>query len=111
MKCVFIQNGFQCALTNVYGPADEILQHSKDFWQELDEVRRKWPDVPWCLGGDFNCILFASEKNRNNRNTTHIKLIDRFIFSGEWEDQFPKATQHLLRRNLSDHHPISLRGG
>ncbi|XP_026384806.1 uncharacterized protein LOC113280393 [Papaver somniferum] len=144
IKCVFLQNGFECILTNVYGPADEILHHSKDFWEELDEVRRKWSDVPWCLGGDFNCIFFVAEKNRNKRSTTHIKLfdsfmrrhglfdlpllggcftwssmrgeatltrIDRFIFSGDWEDQFPKATQHLLRRNLSDHHPISLRGG
>jgi len=49
------------AFTGVYGPQarDEKLR----MLEELGRVRDGWPG-PWCVGGDFNEILYPYERGR-----------------------------------------------
>ena len=48
------------AFTGVYGPQarDEKLR----MLEELGRVRDGWPG-PWCVGGDFNEILYPYERS------------------------------------------------
>ena len=44
----------------------------------------------------------------NNRETSTMSQIDRFLYSGEWEDRYPTVMQKRLPKVLSDHFPIIL---
>ena len=48
------------AFTGVYGPQARV--DKLRMLEELGRVRDGWHG-PWCLGGDFNEILHASERN------------------------------------------------
>ena len=66
LSCVFrmVEDDFQWMFTRVYGP---IERSSKEFfWEELGLIRGIW-NGPWCLGGDFNEILFPIERSRGGR--------------------------------------------
>ena len=46
--------------TGVYGP---FTKEERDcLWEKIGAVRGIWDD-PWCLGGDFNSILFQRERS------------------------------------------------
>ena len=92
------------------------------------------------MGGDFNEIQFPSQrlgaKNITQgmydfsnfislnglmdipleggsfswSNSRAGSKIDRFLFSSEWEEDYPNIHQNRLSRVLSDHFPISLEG-
>jgi hypothetical protein len=47
----------------------------------------------------------------NNRETPTMSQIDRFLYSGEWEDRYPTVVQKRLPKVLSDHFPIILESG
>ena len=47
----------------------------------------------------------------NNRENVVMSCIDRFLYSGDWEDRYPTVTQRRLPRLLSDHFPILLECG
>lgn len=51
---------------DVYGLIDCSLLDS--FKGELDQPRNLW-DLPWCVGGDFNKILFVEERRGSRRWT------------------------------------------
>lgn len=72
-----ICDGFECFLTNVYGPTGDA-ERSR-IWLELDEVRSKWPDLPWCIGGDFNFIRVSSEKNTPSVSDVNMRRFDYFL--------------------------------
>jgi exonuclease III len=44
----------------------------------------------------------------NNRETTSMSRIDKFLFSPAWADHFGLVNQRRLLRLLSDHFPILL---
>lgn len=39
-----------------------------DFIFELKVIRDRW-DIPWCIKGDFNEVLFLDKRNRATRRT------------------------------------------
>ena len=47
----------------------------------------------------------------NNWEIPAMSCIDRFIFSGEWEDRYPTVVQKRLPKLLLDHFPILLESG
>uniref|UniRef100_A0A2N9FVR5 Reverse transcriptase domain-containing protein n=1 Tax=Fagus sylvatica TaxID=28930 RepID=A0A2N9FVR5_FAGSY len=47
----------------------------------------------------------------NNRENAAMSRIDRFLYTGEWEDRYPTVVQRRLSRLLSDHFPIMLENG
>ncbi|RVW57158.1 hypothetical protein CK203_101758 [Vitis vinifera] len=57
--------------------------------EELGAIRGLWEE-PWCLGGDFNIMLYQDERNRTGRTSSAMRRL-------------PSPT--------SDHFPILLEGG
>ena len=49
----------QCLITAVYAPAQENQKNA--FWNKLSQLHESI-DQPWCILGDFNEMLHASEK-------------------------------------------------
>ncbi|XP_050290362.1 uncharacterized protein LOC126728608 [Quercus robur] len=47
----------------------------------------------------------------NTREVASKARLDRFLFSADWEDNFPSVFQQRLPRLLSNHFPIVLEGG
>lgn len=76
-------DGYVWMLTNVYGPAErggkEVL------WDEFWFVRGLW-QLPWILGGDFNCIIYILKKNKISRANSDMKQFDSFITEAEFVD-------------------------
>lgn len=82
MHCLSIRgtricDGFDCVPTKVYGPTGDADRTR--IWSELDEVRLKWPDLPWCIGGDFNVFRVASEKNTPSDSDLNMRRFDCFL--------------------------------
>jgi len=50
-----VEGGFSWAFTGVYGP--QAILDKLRFWEELQRTKDSWSG-PWCLGGDFNEILY-----------------------------------------------------
>ena len=48
------------------------------MWEELGVIRGIWEE-PWCLGGDFNIILFQRERSRQGRLTTTMRRFAQII--------------------------------
>ena len=65
---------------NVYSAAQE--ENKDEFLAELASFCDKSLD-PLLVGGDFNLIRFASEKNRNNGVHKHTDLFNSIIASQE----------------------------
>ena len=51
---------FSWAFTGIYGPHAKV--DKLRMLEELGQVRDGWSG-PWCIGGDFNEILYAYERN------------------------------------------------
>ena len=68
VSCRFrnVEDGFVWMFTGVYGPFSR--EERECLWEELGAIRGIWED-PWCLGGDFNIILFQREMSRQGRLT------------------------------------------
>ena len=66
VSCLFkmVEDGFQWAFTGVYGPVEKNLREI--FWEELGSIKGLWED-PWCVGGDFNAILYPEERSKGGR--------------------------------------------
>lgn len=66
-------DGFTWIFTFVYGVTDPA--DYEQFWQEIQDVRLLMTG-PWLLGGDWNAILFNSERNSvggGNRNRGNFR--------------------------------------
>ena len=65
VSCRFKEvSGFVWGFTGVYGPQGDIERRMT--WEELTGVYT-WRDVPWCVGGDFNIVLYPTERVGTNR--------------------------------------------
>ena len=71
-----VQDHFEWAFSGVYGPNLDVDRFI--LWDELAGVRSWW-GVPWCIGGDFNVVRFASEKLREGRLTGTMTNFSYFI--------------------------------
>ncbi|XP_073363170.1 uncharacterized protein [Aegilops tauschii subsp. strangulata] len=72
-------------LTGVYGPQDDAAK--LEFLAELHDVRESRVG-PWLIGGDFNMITSASEKNNSNINHRSMSRFRRFIADEELRDLY-----------------------
>lgn len=54
-------------ITNVYGP--QPLEDKLWLLTSVEEMKKRYPALPWILGGDFNMIKPLMEKKRGNYNT------------------------------------------
>jgi len=54
-----VEGGFTWAFTRVYGP--QARSDKLRFWEELQRTKDSWPG-PWCLGEDFNEILYPEDR-------------------------------------------------
>ena len=54
----------------MYGSVENRLRES--FWEELGSIKGLW-EVPWCIGGDFNEILFPNERSRGGRVSNSMR--------------------------------------
>ncbi|RVW15175.1 LINE-1 reverse transcriptase-like [Vitis vinifera] len=93
LSCRFktIEDGVTWVFTGVYGPFTKMEREG--MWEELGAVRGLWDD-PWCLGGDFNIILFQQERSSQRRITSamrrfaetvdELELVDMPLQGGEF---------------------------
>ncbi|XP_073360065.1 uncharacterized protein [Aegilops tauschii subsp. strangulata] len=72
-------------LTGVYGPQDD--EAKLDFLADLHDVRESRIG-PWLLGGDFNMITSAADKNTPNLNHHVMSRFRRFIADEELRDMY-----------------------
>ena len=78
ISCRFrnVEDGFVKVFTGVYGL---FTREEREYlWEELGAIRGSWED-PWCLGGDFNIILFQKERSRQRRLTAAIRRFAQII--------------------------------
>jgi exonuclease III len=80
--------------------ADQFTPAMNDFSEFIFSLGLM--DIP-LKGGKFTWS--------NNRTTPGMSRIDRFLFSGDWEDRYPTVVQKRLPKLLSDHFPILLECG
>lgn len=71
-------------IMGVYGPSlgGQFLD---DFILKLKVIRGRW-DIPWCIGGDFNEVLFLDERNRATRRTRGMDVFRDFVYQNELID-------------------------
>ena len=55
-----VSDKFEQAFAGMYGPNNEYDR--KLLWDELGGIMSWW-EKPWCNGGDFNAILYPSERS------------------------------------------------
>lgn len=67
----------QCLLvTGVYGPTRG--DNLETFLAELDRGIAHW-ELPWCIGGNFNEVLYLGERNRAKRRTQGMDMFCDFV--------------------------------
>lgn len=71
-------------VTGVYGPSVGG-QLFEDFINELDEIRGR-KELLWCIGGDFNEVLFINERNKATRRTRGMDSFGDFVDRNELID-------------------------
>ena len=78
VSCRFrnVEDGFVWMFTRVYGPFTR--EERECLWEELGAIRGIWED-PWCLGGDFNIILFQRERSRQGRLTAAMRRFAQIV--------------------------------
>ena len=62
--------------TRAYGPFSR--EEKECLWEEIGAIRGLWEE-PWCLGGDFNTILYQSERSRHGRITSAMRRFAQII--------------------------------
>ncbi|KAJ9704109.1 hypothetical protein PVL29_005411 [Vitis rotundifolia] len=126
ISCKFknVDDGVVWVFTGVYGPFSR--EERECLWEEIRAIRGLWEE-PWCLGGDFNTILYHSERNdlrlvdfplqggsytwSGGLNNQSWARLDRFLATPSWCDQYSRVSQRRLPRPTSDHFPVLLEGG
>ena len=85
VSCLFrmVENGFQWAFSGVYGPIEKRLRES--FWEELGSIKGLWED-PWCVGSDFNEILYPNERSKRGRFSNSMRRFSDILNDLELRD-------------------------
>ena len=78
ISCRFrnVGDGGIWVFTGVYGPFSR--EEMECLWEEIGAIRGLWEE-PWCLGGDFNTILYHFERSRNGRITSAMRRFAQII--------------------------------
>jgi hypothetical protein len=79
VSCKFreVSSGFKWAFFGVYGPNRSVERRL--LWEELSRISSWW-GVPWCVGGDFNIVIYPSERLGLDRISSDIGDFSKFIF-------------------------------
>lgn len=72
-------------LTGVYGPQSD--PDKLEFLSELHDLRATMAG-PWIIGGDFNMVLFAADKNNERLNRRIMHRFRRFTADMELHDLY-----------------------
>ena len=78
ISCRFrnVGDGVVWVFTGVYGPFSR--EERECLWEENGAIRGLWEER-WCLGDDFNTILYQSERSRNGRITSAMRRFAQII--------------------------------
>ena len=78
VSCLFkmVDDGFLWAFTGVYGPVEKY--HKETFWEELGSIKGLWEE-PWCVGGDFNAILYPGERATGGRIDNSMRRFSEIL--------------------------------
>lgn len=128
-----IEDGWIWALAGVYGP--NVDRDRSLLWEELVGLHSLW-DLLWVFCGDFNIVLFPSERAGASTSSGAMEAfselffdlnlvdlllvegaytwsssrrgsrLDRFLVSSSWETHFPDLSQKRMPCVCSDHFPI-----
>ncbi|EOY21772.1 Uncharacterized protein TCM_013883 [Theobroma cacao] len=78
-----------CGFSNIYAPNNDKLK--EDVWIELLGIMREIA-LPWCLGGDFNAVLWDHERVRGVSNKREMEVtfsrLDRFLMAADMLERF-----------------------
>ena len=85
VTCLFrmTEDGFLWAFSGVYGPVENSFRES--FWEELGSIKGLW-DCPWCVGGDFNEVLYPIERSRGGRLSNSMRRFSEILNDLELRD-------------------------
>eukprot|EP00253_Pinus_taeda_P010243 PITA_10243 len=91
-------------ITNVYGP--QKLEDKLKILTSLEELRERYPNIPWILVGDFNMIKSLTEKKGGTRTLgrdsiafqnfiNNMRLVDAETINGTftWNNKRGGASQ------------------
>lgn len=70
------QDGLQWLLSCIYGPTVHL--NKEDFWIELDDLGNLI-EGPWCVGGDFNEILYAMDRKGSTIVNAQSEQLHRWV--------------------------------
>ena len=100
VSCLFrmAEDGFQWAFFGVYGPVEKRLGES--FWEELGSIKGLWED-PWCVGGDFNEILYPNERSRDSRISNSMRRFSDILNGLELRDLPLQGGSYTWRGGLN----------
>ena len=78
VSCLFRmpEDGFQWVFTGVYGRVENSFRGA--FWEELGLIKGLW-DGPWCVGGDFNEVLFPNGRSRGGRLSNSMRRFSDIV--------------------------------
>lgn len=99
-----VSDNFVWIFTSVYGATDP-KDYAK-FWQEIQDVRLLM-EGPWLLGGDWNTVLYQSERNKAGGCLTNRRNFRRFMNENNLVD-IPMAGGSYTWKN-SQNPPILVR--
>ncbi|KAL2902767.1 Tetraacyldisaccharide 4'-kinase, partial [Bienertia sinuspersici] len=106
-------NNFVWRVSGVYGWLESSQKHKT--WSLMKDLGEQ-SELPWMIFGDFNEVLFESEKKGRNPCDPVIlrqcdddlveKRLDRVLVTGAWRGEFPLACVNNLTLDSSDHTPL-----
>lgn len=76
LTVVCSEESLRWCISVVYGLMDSNL--FSVFLDELDMLKPS-SKLPWCIGGDFNEVLFLDEKSNGGRRTKSMELFGDFV--------------------------------
>ena len=93
-----ISSRFSCVFVNVL--ASNCVRDRRNFWEELCNLKEDF-DRPWCLGGDFNEVLFAEERRRCSARSGRMNDFISFVSRMNVVD-LPMVGRNFTRCNAED---------
>ncbi|KAL0439726.1 UNVERIFIED_CONTAM: hypothetical protein Slati_2455600 [Sesamum latifolium] len=102
-----------CLISVVYGDCDVIRR--RELWGGLCTLSEDIIEEPWCVSGDFNAVVDASEIcaeqfEANNAMVDFRERLDRIMVNEAWLVKWPQSSYLSALPSTSDHSPLILLG-